>query len=296
VSLILGISCFYHDSATTLIKNGEIIYASQEERFSRKKHDFSFPDKSINYILNNYNLNLSDIDHIVFYEKPFLKFERILETHIAYSPFGFKSFLHSIPMWIKDKLFQKNILFNELKKIDKNFNAKNKIKFSDHHLSHAASSFYPSPFKESAFLTLDGVGEWTTTSFGYANETGLKFDSQIQFPHSLGLLYSSFTYYLGFKVNSGEYKMMGLAPYGHPKYVDLILKELIDLKEDGSFKLNMNYFSYTTHLKMINKKFESLFGKRRREPEIDKIENFHMDVASSIQKVIEIVLLKFANI
>ena len=295
MSLILGISCFYHDSATTLIKNGEIIYASQEERFSRKKHDFSFPDKSINYILNNYNLNLSDIDHIVFYEKPFLKFERILETHIAYSPFGFKSFLHSIPMWIKDKLFQKNILFNELKKIDKNFNAKNKIKFSDHHLSHAASSFYPSPFKESAFLTLDGVGEWTTTSFGYANETGLKFDSQIQFPHSLGLLYSSFTYYLGFKVNSGEYKMMGLAPYGQPKYADLILKELIDLKEDGSFKLNMKYFSYTTHLKMINKKFESLFGKRRREPEIDKIENFHMDVASSIQKVIEMVVIKICK-
>jgi len=295
VSLILGISCFYHDSATTLIKNGEIIYAAQEERFSRKKHDFSFPDKSINYILNNYNLNLSDIDHIVFYEKPFLKFERILETHIAYSPFGFKSFLHSIPMWIKDKLFQKNILFNELKKIDKNFNAKNKIKFSDHHLSHAASSFYPSPFKESAFLTLDGVGEWTTTSFGYANETGLKFDSQIQFPHSLGLLYSSFTYYLGFKVNSGEYKMMGLAPYGQPKYADLILKELIDLKEDGSFKLNMKYFSYTTHLKMINKKFVSLFGKRRREPEIDKIENFHMDVASSIQKVIEIVVIKICE-
>ena len=195
MSLILGISCFYHDSAAALIKNDEIIYASQEERFSRKKHDSSFPDRSINYILSKYNLNLSDIDHIVFYEKPFLKFERILETHIAYSPFGFKSFLHSIPIWIKEKLFQKNILFNELKKIDKNFIAKKKIKFSDHHLSHAASSFYPSPFKEAAFLTLDGVGEWTTTSYGYANETGLKFDSQIQFPHSLGLLYSSFTYY-----------------------------------------------------------------------------------------------------
>tara|TARA_B100000902_G_scaffold286927_1_gene273042 strand:+ start:562 stop:2397 length:1836 start_codon:yes stop_codon:yes gene_type:complete len=295
VSLILGISCFYHDSATALIKNDEIIYASQEERFSRIKHDSSFPDRSINYILSKYNLNLSDIDHIVFYEKPFLKFERILETHIAYSPFGFKSFLHSIPIWIKDKLFQKNILFNELKKIDKNFNAKNKIKFSDHHLSHAASSFYPSPFKEAAFLTLDGVGEWTTTSYGYANETNLKFDSQIQFPHSLGLLYSSFTYYLGFKVNSGEYKMMGLAPYGEPKYTDLIFKELIDLKEDGSFKLNMKYFSYTTHLKMINKKFESLFGQRRRLPEIDKIENFHMDVASSIQKVIEIVVIKICE-
>jgi len=295
VSLILGISCFYHDSATALIKNDEIIYASQEERFSRKKHDSSFPDKSIKYILSKYNLNLSDIDHIVFYEKPFLKFERILETHIAYSPFGFKSFLHSIPIWIKDKLFQKNILFNELKKIDKDFNAKNKIKFSDHHLSHAASSFYPSPFKEAAFLTLDGVGEWTTTSYGYANETNLKFDSQIQFPHSLGLLYSSFTYYLGFKVNSGEYKMMGLAPYGEPKYTDLIFKELIDLKEDGSFKLNMKYFSYTTHLKMINKKFESLFGQRRRLPEIDKIENFHMDIASSIQKVIEIVVIKICE-
>jgi len=295
VSLILGISCFYHDSAAALIKNDEIIYASQEERFSRKKHDSSFPDRSISYILSKYNLNLSDIDHIVFYEKPFLKFERILETHIAYSPFGFKSFLHSIPIWIKEKLFQKNILFNELKKIDKNFIAKKKIKFSDHHLSHAASSFYPSPFKEAAFLTLDGVGEWTTTSYGYANETGLKFDSQIQFPHSLGLLYSSFTYYLGFKVNSGEYKMMGLAPYGQPKYTDLIFKELIDLKEDGSFKLNMKYFSYTTHLKMINKKFVSLFGKRRREPEIDKIENFHMDVASSIQKVIEIVVIKICE-
>ena len=295
MSLILGISCFYHDSATALIKNDEIIYASQEERFSRKKHDSSFPDKSIKYILTKYNLNLSDIDQIVFYEKPFLKFERILETHIAYSPFGFKSFLHSIPIWIKDKLFQKNILLNELRKIDNDFKDKNRLKFCDHHLSHAASSFYPSPFKESAFLTLDGVGEWTTTSYGYANDSNLNFDSQIQFPHSLGLLYSAFTYYLGFKVNSGEYKMMGLAPYGKPKYTNLIFKELIDLKDDGSFKLNMKYFSYTTHLKMINRKFENLFGTRRREPEIDKIENFHMDVASSIQKVIEIVVIKICE-
>ena len=295
MSFILGISCFYHDSAAALIKGDEIIYASQEERFSRKKHDASFPDKSIRYILSKYELKLSDIDYIVFYEKPFLKFERILETHIAYSPFGFKSFLHSIPLWIKDKLFQKNILFNELKKIDIDFKEKNKIKFSDHHLSHAASSFYPSPFKEAAFLTLDGVGEWTTTSYGYADDTNLNFDSQIQFPHSLGLLYSAFTYYLGFKVNSGEYKMMGLAPYGEPKYTNLIFKELIDLKDDGSFKLNMKYFSYTTHLKMINKKFENLFGVKRRTPEIDKIEIFHMNVASSIQRVIEIVVIKICE-
>ncbi len=295
MSFILGISCFYHDSAAALIKDDEIIFASQEERFSRKKHDSSFPNKSIEYILNKYKLKLSDIDHFVFYEKPFLKFERILETHIAYSPYGFKSFLHSIPIWIKDKLFQKNILFNELRNIDKDFISKNKIKFSDHHLSHAASSFYPSPFKEAAFLTLDGVGEWTTTSYGYANESSLKFESQIQFPHSLGLLYSAFTYYLGFKVNSGEYKMMGLAPYGEPKFTDLILKELIDLKEDGSFKLNMKYFSYTTHLQMINKKFENLFGAKRRLPEVDKIKNFHMDIASSIQKVIEIVVLKICE-
>ncbi len=295
MSFILGISCFYHDSAAALIKDDEIIFASQEERFSRKKHDSSFPNKSIEYILNKYKLKLSDIDHFVFYEKPFLKFERILETHIAYSPYGFKSFLHSIPIWIKDKLFQKNILFNELRNIDKDFISKNKIKFSDHHLSHAASSFYPSPFKEAAFLTLDGVGEWTTTSYGYANESSLKFESQIQFPHSLGLLYSAFTYYLGFKVNSGEYKMMGLAPYGEPKFTDLILKELIDLKEDGSFKLNMKYFSYTTHLQMINKKFENLFGVKRRLPEVDKIKNFHMDIASSIQKVIEIVVLKICE-
>ena len=227
MSFILGISCFYHDSAAALIKDDEIIYASQEERFSRKKHDAGFPDKSIRYILSKYGLKLSEIDYIVFYEKPFLKFERILETHIAYSPFGFKSFLHSIPLWIKDKLFQKNILFNELKKIDIDFKEKNKIKFSDHHLSHAASSFYPSPFKEAAFLTLDGVGEWTTTSYGYADDSNLNFDCQIQFPHSLGLLYSAFTYYLGFKVNSGEYKLMGLAPYGEPKYTNLIFKELI---------------------------------------------------------------------
>ena len=295
MSLILGISCFYHDSAIALIKDGEIIFAAQEERFSRKKHDSSFPDKSINYLLTKFKLKLSDINHIVFYEKPFLKFERILETHIAYSPFGFKSFLHSIPIWIKDKLFQKNILFNELKKIDNNFSKKNKIKFSDHHLSHAASSYYPSPFTESAFLTLDGVGEWTTTSFGYASDNILKFDSQIQFPHSLGLLYSAFTYYLGFKVNSGEYKMMGLAPYGEPIYADLILNKLIDLKHDGSFKLNMKYFSYTTHLRMINKKFENLFGRKRRSPEIDKIESFHMNIASSIQKVIELVVIKICE-
>jgi carbamoyltransferase len=295
VTYILGISAFYHDSAAALIKNGEVLSAAQEERFTRIKHDERFPRNAIKYILNENKINIHDIDAIVFYEKPFLKFERLLETYIAFAPFGFKSFCASMPIWLKEKLFQKKYIIEQLKELDHNFKANNKIKFSDHHLSHAASAFYPSPFKESVILTLDGVGEWATTTISYGSSSGIELLKQINFPHSLGLLYSAFTYYLGFKVNSGEYKVMGLAPYGKPKYVDLIFDKLIDVKDDGSFKLNMNYFEFATGLKMTNQKFEKLFNKKRRSPEKDEITDFHMDIAASIQKVTEGIILKIAR-
>lgn len=295
MTYILGISSFYHDSAAALIKNGEIIAAAQEERFTRKKHDESFPTNAIKYCLAEEKTNLTEIEAIVFYEKPFLKFERLLETYIGFAPAGFKSFCASVPIWIKEKLFQKDLIFKELKKIDSNFIDIKKIKFSDHHTSHAASAFYPSPFNKSLILTLDGVGEWATTTIGMGENNKIKILQEIHFPHSIGLLYSSITYYLGFKVNSGEYKVMGLAPYGDPKYEKLILDNLIDLKEDGSFRLNMKYFNYATDLTMTNKNFDLLFGKKRRSPETENLEQFHMDVASSIQAVTEKILIKICE-
>ncbi len=292
---ILGISAFYHDSAAAIIKNGEIIAAAQEERFTRKKHDSSYPFNSVEYVLKESRLKLNDVNYVVFYEKPFLKFERLLETYVSFAPSGFKSFCMSMPIWLREKLFQKKVLFDYLKSHDKRFNDINKIYFSEHHLSHAASAFYPSPFKNAAVLTLDGVGEWATTTVSIGNEENLKIINEIHFPHSIGLLYSAFTYYTGFKVNSGEYKLMGLAPYGEPKYKDLILENLIDLKDDGTFKLNMDYFDYATGLKMINNKFEKLFGEKARNPDKDLITEFHMNIASSIQCVTEEIVLRLAR-
>ena len=292
---ILGISAFYHDSAAALVIDGKIIAAAQEERFSRKKHDSNYPRKAVDYVLKEANLKLSDISYIAFYEKPFLKFERLLETYLAFAPRGFKSFTMSMPIWLKDKLFQKKMLFDELKEHDKKFNDINKIYFAEHHLSHAASAFYPSSFEEAVVLTLDGVGEWATTTIGIGKKNNLEILKEIHFPHSVGLLYSAFTYYIGFKVNSGEYKLMGLAPYGTPKYKDTILNNLLDLKEDGTFRLNMSYFNYATGLTMTNKKFSSLFGYPVRKPEKDLLTQFHMDIAASIQAVLEEIFLRLAK-
>ena len=287
MTFILGISAFYHDSAAALIKDGEIISAVQEERFSRIKHDAQYPYNAVNYILKESNLKLSEIDHVVFFEKPFLKFERLLETHLAFAPKGFKSFSLSMPVWLREKLFQKKFLFDKLKLHDENFKDIEKIKFSEHHYSHAASAFFPSPFKEAIVLTLDGVGEWATSTVAIGKNNNLKILKEIYFPHSLGLLYSAFTYYTGFKVNSGEYKVMGLAPYGEPKYKDLIIEKLMDLKKDGSFRLNMEFFNFATGLTMTNKKFSNLFGEPVRDPNRNKLNQFHMDVAASVQAVTE---------
>ena len=294
VKSILGISAFYHDSAAALLIDGKIVAAAQEERFTRKKHDASYPFNAINFVLQKANLELNQIDHIVFYEKPFLKFERLLETYLAFAPRGFKSFSISMPIWLREKLFQKNFLFNKLQIQDKKFNDINKINFSEHHYSHASSAFYPSPFEEAIVLTLDGVGEWATTTVAKGKGNQLEMLKEIYFPHSIGLLYSAFTYYTGFKVNSGEYKLMGLAPYGEPKYKELILKNLLDLKDDGSFRLNMKYFNYATGLTMTNKKFDNLFGQKTRDPK-ELLTQFHMDIASSIQNVIEEIVLKLVN-
>jgi carbamoyltransferase len=295
VKYILGISAFYHDSSAALLNKGEIVGAVQEERFTRKKHDSSFPTNSIKYLLQEANISLNEVDAFVFYEKPFLKFERLLETYIAFAPKGFKSFAASMPVWLREKLFQKDNIYKELQKIDKNFKSLEKIKFSEHHLSHAASAFFPSPFNESLILTLDGVGEWATTTVCIAKENKIEMLKEIHFPHSIGLLYSALTYYLGFKVNSGEYKVMGLAPYGEPKYKDLILENLISVKEDGSFKLNMKYFDFATDLKMTNKYFDQLFGQKRRVPETEQLTQFHMDVASSVQAVTEEIVLRICK-
>ena len=292
---ILGISAFYHDSAAALIKDGDIIAAAQEERFSRKKHDARYPFNAVEYVLKDSNLKLSEIDHIVFFEKPFLKFERLLETYLAFAPKGFKSFSLSMPIWLREKLFQKKFLFDNLKQHDENFKDIGKIKFSEHHYSHAASAFFPSPFQEAIVLTLDGVGEWATTTVAIGKDNNLKMLKEIHFPHSLGLLYSAFTYYTGFKVNSGEYKVMGLAPYGKPKYKDLIIEKLMDLKNDGSFRLNMKYFNYATGLTMTNKKFSDLFGEPVRNPKKDLLTQFHMDIASSIQAVTEEIVLRITK-
>jgi carbamoyltransferase len=295
VTSILGISAFYHDSAAAVIVDGKITAAAQEERFSRKKHDARFPINAIKYVLEENRIKLSEIDYIVFFEKPFLKFERLLETYLAFAPKGFKSFSMSMPIWLREKLFQKKLIFDELNQIDENFNDIKKIKFSEHHYSHAASAFFPSPFKEAIVLTLDGVGEWATTTVSIGKENNLEIIKEIHFPHSLGLLYSAFTYYTGFKVNSGEYKLMGLAPYGEPIYRELILKELIDVKDDGSFRLNMKYFNYATGLTMTNNKFAKLFGQKVRKAESELLTQFHMDIAASIQAVTEEVVLKLTR-
>jgi carbamoyltransferase len=294
---ILGISAFYHDSAACLIKDGEIIAAAQEERFTRKKHDPGFPKNAIEYCINEAKINPNQIDNVVFYEKPFLKFERLLETYLAFAPKGFKSFALAMPTWIKDKLFQKSALIKELKSLlDENINWGERLLFSEHHLSHAASAFYPSPFESAAILTMDGVGEWTTTSLAVGNRNQLSVIKEIHFPHSLGLLYSAFTYYTGFKVNSGEYKVMGLAPYGEPRYANLIRDKLISVADDGSFKLDMSYFNYATGLTMTTKKFHDLFGGPPH-PKESALTQRQMDLAASIQKVTEeIVILLAKNI
>jgi carbamoyltransferase len=294
VTSILGISAFYHDSAACILNDGEIIAAAQEERFTRKKHDPSYPYNAIEFVLKSANLKLSEVEKIVFFEKPFLKFERLLETYVAFAPKGFFSFAKAMPLWIKEKLFQKNLLFNKLKSHDKNYKTDENIFFSDHHLSHAASAFFPSPFKEAVVLTADGVGEWATTTVAVGKGNKLDIKKEIHFPHSLGLLYSAFTYYTGFKVNSGEYKLMGLAPYGNPIYVDKI-KKLIDIKDDGTFRLNQKYFNYATGLTMTNKHFHNLFNHKPRNPNHEKLDQFHMDIASSIQQVTEEVMIKITK-
>lgn len=293
MSYILGISAYYHDSAAALIKNGEIISAVQEERFTRKKNDSSFPINSIKYILRDSNITISEIDYIVFYDKPFLKFERLLETYLSFVPRGLLSFIVSMPLWLKEKLFLKRNIVSELKLLDSNFNEK-KLLFSEHHFSHAASAFYPSNFKEAIVLVVDGVGEWVTSTIAIGKESNINVVKEIHFPHSLGLLYSAFTYYCGFKVNSGEYKLMGLAPYGKPAYEDIILNNLIDLKDDGSFKLNQKYFSYATDLKMINNNFCKLFSMPTRKPD-EELTQFYMDIAASIQSVTETIMLKITR-
>ncbi|MDB9739474.1 carbamoyltransferase [Candidatus Pelagibacter sp.] len=291
---ILGISAFYHDSAATLLLDGKIIAAAQEERFTRKKHDSSYPYNAIEFVLNYANIKLNDVDQVIFFEKPFLKFERLLETYVAFAPKGFKSFCIAMPIWLKDKLFQKKMLFDELKRHDDDFKDDKKIHFSDHHLSHAASAFFPSPFNEAIVLTADGVGEWATTTVAIGKGNNLEIKKEIHFPHSLGLLYSAFTYYTGFKVNSGEYKLMGLAPYGVPIYEDKIKNNLIDIKEDGSFNLDQTYFNYATGLTMTSKKFHNLFAAEPRKPK-EKLTQFHMDIAASIQKVTENIMIKLTK-
>ena len=291
---ILGISAFYHDSAACIVKDGEIIAAAQEERFTRKKHDPNYPKNAINFVLNYSNLKLSEVDQIVFFEKPFLKFERLLETYVAFAPKGFLSFAKAMPLWIKEKLFQKNFLFKKLKEHDENYKSDENIYFSDHHLSHAASAFFPSPFEQAVVLTADGVGEWATTTVAVGKGNTLDVKKEIQFPHSLGLLYSAFTYYTGFKVNSGEYKLMGLAPYGSPIYHDKI-KKILDIKDDGTFRLDQNFFNYATGLTMTSKKFHRLFGQKPRDPKKEKLTQFHMDIASSIQSVTEEIMIKLVK-
>ena len=292
---ILGISAFYHDSAAAIIVDGKIIAAVQEERFTRKKHDSSYPFNAVEFVLKFTKLKLSEVDYIVFFEKPFLKFERLLETYVAFAPKGFKQFTKSMPLWLREKLFQKNMLMQLFKEHDKNFKDEKKVFFSEHHLSHAASAYFPSPFDEAIVLTADGVGEWATTTVAIGRGKDLSIKKEIHFPHSLGLLYSAFTYYIGFKVNSGEYKLMGLAPYGEPKYTNLIKDNLIDIKKDGSFKLAQDYFDYAVGLKMTSLKFHKLFGQEPRNSSKDKITQFHMDIAASIQKVTEEIMLALAE-
>ena len=291
---ILGISAYYHDSAAALVEDGRVLAAAQEERFTRKKHDAGFPHRAIRSCLESTGTRAHELDFVAFYDKPFLKFERLLETYLAFAPRGFQSFRAALPVWVKEKLFQKSEILDELKELEGAVDWEKKLLFSEHHLSHAASAFYPSPFQRAAVLTMDGVGEWTTTSLAIGEGRDLKVAKEIHFPHSLGLLYSAFTYYTGFKVNSGEYKVMGLAPYGDPKYKDLILEKLIDVKPDGSFRLNLEYFEYCTGLTMTNAKFDALFGGPARKPE-EPLTQREMDLAASIQAVTEEVVLRLAR-
>lgn len=295
MTALLGISAFYHDSAAALLKDGVIVAAAQEERFTRKKHDAGFPKNAIRYCLEEGDIRLGDVECVAYYEKPFLKFERLLETYVALAPQGISSFRAAMPVWLREKLFQKDMLTKELKKIDRRFKGEDKLLFSEHHFSHASSAFYPSPFEEAVVLTLDGVGEWATTTVAIGQGNKLSIKKEIHFPHSLGLLYSAFTYYTGFKVNSGEYKLMGLAPYGVPKYKDLIFREVFHLKEDGTFHLDQSYFNYCTGLTMVNKKFEQLFGEPVRKPDTDQLTQFHMDIAASIQAVVEESVLRITR-
>ena len=295
MTAILGISAFYHDSAAALVRDGEIVAAAQEERFTRKKHDAGYPGNAIDYVLSEAGLKITDVDHVVFYDKPFLKFERLLETYVAFAPRGFSSFRLAMPVWLKEKLFQKTMLLKNLKKHDGGFANPDKLLFTEHHLSHAASAFYPSPFEEAVVLTLDGVGEWATGSVAIGRGRDLQMVKEMRFPHSLGLLYSAFTYYTGFKVNSGEYKVMGLAPYGDPRFKDLILEHIVDLKDDGSFQLDQGYFNYCTGLTMTNDRFADLFGEPVRNPESDRLTQFHMDVAASVQAVTEEIVLRMVR-
>ncbi len=292
--LILGISAFYHDSAAALIKDGVVIAAAQEERFTRKKHDERFPENAITYCLEDAGIKLGNVDYVAFYDKPFLKFERLLETYLTFVPHGFRSFKMAIPVWLKEKLFQKDLLRKKFMAFDADFDWMNKLLFSEHHQSHAASAFFPSPFEDAVVLTMDGVGEWATTSVAIGHGRDLKMIREIHFPHSLGLLYSAFTYYTGFKVNSGEYKVMGLAPYGNPVFKDLILEKLLDVKEDGSFRLDQQYFDYCTGLTMTNKKFDALFGGPPRS-EGELLTQRHMDLAASVQAVTEEVVLRLTR-
>lgn len=291
---ILGISAYYHDSAAALVVDGRVVAAAQEERFTRKKHDSGFPHRAIQSCLEAGGVRPHELDAVAFYDKPFLKFERLLETYLAFAPKGFQSFRTALPVWVKDKLFQKSEILKELKALDGSVEWGGKILFSEHHLSHAASAFYPSPFQRAAVLTMDGVGEWTTTSLAIGDGRELKVTKEIHFPHSLGLLYSAFTYYTGFKVNSGEYKVMGLAPYGSPRFVNVIKENLVDVKEDGSFRLNLDYFDYCTGLTMTNEKFAGLFGGPPRKPE-DRLTQREMDLAASVQAVTEEIVLKLAK-
>ncbi len=293
MTAILGVSSFYHDSAAALVVDGQVVAAAQEERFTRKKHDAGFPQHAINYVLEEAGVSLSEVDHAAFYDKPFLKFERLLETYVANAPRGFKSFQMAIPVWIKEKLFQKDLILKELDRIEKGSKKtfRDRVLFAEHHVSHAASAFYPSPFEEAVVLTLDGVGEWATTTVAIGRGKEMEMVKEIHFPHSLGLLYSAVTYYTGFRVNSGEYKVMGLAPYGVPQYKDKMLEHLVDLKEDGSFRLNQEYFNYATGLTMTNQKFSDLFGRPVRKAEDDLLDQFHMDMAASVQAVTEEIVL-----
>lgn len=292
---VLGLSAFYHDSAAALIDDGRIVAAAQEERFTRKKFDADYPKRAVEYCLDEAGVELKDVDYVVFYDKPFIKFERLLETYLTYSPRGFTSFRMALPLWLREKLFQKSLLGGELKELDPDFDMQQRLLFCEHHLSHAASAFYPSPFERAVVLTLDGVGEWTTTAAAVGDGRNLVIHKEIHFPHSLGLLYSAFTYYTGFKVNSGEYKLMGLAPYGTPRFANLIRENLIDLKADGSFRLNLDYFNYCTGLTMTNARFDSLFGGPPRDPE-SLLEQKHMDIAASVQVVLEEAVLRLTRV